>query len=731
MKARSSRSSRPAGCARSGGNGNNRNRNRVSVRTRALRLVVAAALAASCGALLCSCRPTDFFTEVIISPFAEQIDESNAQKLVVNTPAAEQTSTELSALDWSDNAPQSSETQNVVTYSSNPTTNMDAFRSLYGLNPRFPGAQSSDPVQLDFTQNSTTSDSNSQQQTETDNSADQTSQLEGSAAIVQGTQIVSDASGTGDAAGNAGADNGTGDGDGQSGGYDGPRKTYNPNDKLADPPTADKIAGCGQVAVMVEALGGSGALAAMDVNTYNGSGSSATAGSFASVFGDELSSDFAQTALLWDNDGTSAGDLADAQALAQACGTDGVIVYDEGKGELEDQFSAEALAVLDSAGITYIPVQLNTVQGILDAVEVIGKVLSQSATASQNAQANASAYWQEVSDIVSAAAGSHGGTLAAKDQSTNGSRLLTTYNSCPVGATQSNGVFTVIGTSYVSGLSYDHSPYSLDASSGVLFATGEKSSPLSFWAQSAGVWNRAADYASLQSSKTATGMIYGVVRGATSGFEDGGSGYFINAIGSLSLAKCTARVLLATEDKASGTTSESNFGDGLGSAAFPYLIVSGSNGLTSAQVKSSVVSQMTSSGLLNPYSILPWNGASPNNYGTTSESTYSVSVIGSTTSIANKNVFIEGGVSASESVRANPSGLLGSWTEGSMESVLESAWLARIYSAAPANSTYDPICSYSKSELQQAVTGFYQTFYRMSASEAQSAYNAVVTDEGL
>ncbi len=700
-----------------------------SLHTRVLRLLVTASLAASCGALLCSCRPTDFFTEVIISPFAEQVDENNPNKLVVNTPNAEQKSTELSALDWSDNAPQSTETQNVVTFSDDPTTNMDAYKSIFDLSPRFNGAQSSEPVQLDFTQPSTASGSKAEQ-TETDNSADQTSELEGAAAITQSQQIATQASGTGDDQGDSGANNGTGAGDGASGGYDGPRKTYDPNNSMADPPTANKIAGCGQVAVMIQALGGEGALAAMDVATYNGS--SDTAGSFSSVFGDELPADFEQTALLWNNDGTSAGDLVDAQMLADACGTDGVIVYDESKGALEDQFSAEALSVLDSAGITYIPVKFNTVQGILDAVEVIGKVLSQSSTASENAQANATAYWQELSSIVSEAADSHGGTLAAKDESANGSRLLTTYNSCPIGATQSNHIYTAIGTSYVSGLSYSHSPYSLDASAGVLFTTGETSSPLAFWAQSAGVWNRAADYSNLQSSATATGMIYGVVRGALSGFEgNGSSGYFINAIGSLSLANCTARVLLATEDTTSGTTSGTNFGNGLGSAYFPYLIVSGSNGATATSVKKSVVSQMTSSDPLNPYSILPWDGQSPNNYASTSNESYSVSVIGSTTDNSKENVFIKGGVSADQTVRANPAGLLGSWTEGSMESVLESVWLARIYSAAPTNSEYEPICSYTKDQLNDTITAFYQKFYRMSASEAQAAYSSVVTDEGL
>ncbi len=691
------------------------------VLARAVRVLASCALVASCTTLLCSCRPTDFFTEVIISPFADQVDEDNPQRLIVNDPQAEQETDQLSALDWSDNSSRSTQVQNLVTYSDNPTTNMNAFRSVFDLDPRFMGVQSSEAVQLDFSQPSSVSESDSQTPVESDLSPQERSDLQGEAARSEGVEQVQQASGTGDNPADSGADKGEGGTEGSSGGYNGERKIYDPNNGFAEPPHADKIAACGQAAVMVEALGGGEALAAMDSNTYYGTNTSSV-GSFAEVFGDELPSDFAQTALLWSGSGTSPSNLTDAEALASACGEGGVIVYDQGEGDLESRFSTEALEVLDRAGITYIPVDFSTVQGMLDAANVIGEVLSESPYAPL-AKSNAEAYWKTVDDLVTQAADSHGGALAARDESTSGTRLLSTYNSCPVSSWRTNHTFSAFGTSYVRGIGYTNGSYALDSESGLLFTGSTASSPLSFWAQAAGVWNRGADVVSSGSPKNDTAMLYGVVTGAR--FD---SSFFSSASGAPELTRCVSSVLLGTEDRI-GTTSDSNFGDGLGSAAFPYLIVSASGNSTSDQVKQSVVAQMLSSDPLNPYSILPWNKQSPNNMLSTEFS--SISIIGSTTDNAKGSVFHDQGVSASDTVRANPSGLLGSWTAGSMESVLETVWLARIYSAAPANSDYSPICSYSVQQLEDAVMGFYETFYRMEASEAQSAYERVVTDEGL
>ena len=680
---------------------------------------MAVALVCLCAALMCSCRPTDFFTEIIISPFADQVDETNPVRTVVNSPKAEQTSDQLAALDWTDEAKQSSEVQNIVTYSSRPTTNMEAYRSLYGLNPRFVGVESSELVRLDYTQSSTVENEKAEQPQQTDYSADQSSQLEGGAARAEGEQAAEQAAGTGNGEADNGSDAGKGGTDGASGGYNGESKIYNPKDPFTEPPKADKIAAVGQAAVMVEALGGSGTLCAIDRNTY--AGVSMTE-SFAEVFGSELPDGFAESAVLWDSDGTDPEDLTveNAKRLAEACGQNGVILFDQNEGQPEDQYASESRQVLDEAGITFVPVDLTSVQGILDAASLIGQILPTSTGAADMADA----YWSTVSATVSAAANAHGGYLAAENDTQSQFGRLSDYNgaNCPVNTYQNNHIKVAFGTSYVSGIGYENGTYQLDSNRGLLFTTSKTSSPLSFWAQAAGVWNRAADVGnvSLNGRKTATAMLYGIRSGA-----DYNSAYFYGV--SSDLVNCVGIVSLSANDD--GGQVGTFAGNGLGSKYFPYLIVTKSGSNSAEKVKEAVVAQMNSSTTLNPYSILPMGDQAPTK---SYDGNVSESWIGSTTDVSRGSVFLDNPcVSVSDTVRANPEGLLGSWTGGSMECVLESLWLARIYSDSPANSEYEAIDNYSESQLSEAVTSFYMTFYRMTADEAQAAYDKVVTDKGL
>ena len=110
--------------------------------------------ALGCAVLLAcalgGCRPTDFFTEVVISPFAEEVDWDNSDKTVVNSPDAQEESADLSALDWDDESNRSEEVQNLVVYSSNPTTTLTAHHSIYDERPLFSGIEASDGVRLEF-----------------------------------------------------------------------------------------------------------------------------------------------------------------------------------------------------------------------------------------------------------------------------------------------------------------------------------------------------------------------------------------------------------------------------------------------------------------------------------------------------------------------------------------------------------------------------------------------------
>lgn len=669
-------------------------------------------------ALFCSCRPTDFFTEVIISPFADEVDEDNPEKTIINSPTAEEESDQLSALDWTENAARSEEVQSIVTYSDVPTTTLLTNHSIFDLGPRFPGVKSSDPVTLDYSADLTPLESETTTTpTESDWSADQTP-IEGSQAVNQGEQTQSGVSDDGSVQTETPEQGEGEDPDASSdvpwGGMDGTLNIYNPNSGFAEVQKADHIAATGQAAVMVQALGGQGALCAIDANTYYGTGD--TTASFQEIFGDELPSDFENTSILWSGDGSSAESLVDIDMLCEACGQDGVIVYDQTQGSPEARYTEEQRKELEYYNIQFVPVDFTTVQGMIDAATRIGDILSDSSCA-QPAQTNASKYVERVSTLVTQAAESQSSTLAQRD-SASATKLLSTYNVPPVTSYEVHGIFTAFGTSYVTGISYSNGSHSLDTESGLLFTKIDGSTPLSFWAQAAGVWDRAADFLN-------GGSTYGMLTGIEEG-SDFNTQYFVS--GSSIMALCSKAVHLSTANTVGATSGGSRYGDGFGSAAFPYLIVSASGGYSAQQVQKAVVAQIDTQSPINAYSALPSNGQIPS--GTDANGNFISSVVGANDAKGN-SAFVDDGVSIPQSVRANPTGLLGSWTEGSVESVLESVWLARIYSAAPENSSYEPICNLSKDELQNAVWEFYRDFYRMDASEFNAYYSRVVTDEGL
>lgn len=94
-------------------------------------------------------------------------------------------------------------------------------------------------------------------------------------------------------------------------------------------------------------------------------------------------------------------------------------------------------------------------------------------------------------------------------------------------------------------------------------------------------------------------------------------------------------------------------------------------------------------------------------------------------------------------VRVNPAGLAGSWTEGSMESVLEAVWLTELYSHTASGHPYTPINnmeSYSVTINGQQCTdtrttalAFYRYFYHLDGSNIEEVYSDIVPDsfEGL
>jgi hypothetical protein len=724
---------------------------------------------------LTACKPTDFFTEVVITPFAETVDENNPTKTIVNSPDATEESASLTALAWTDESPQSVEVENLVTYSDAPTSTLTTHHSIYDLRPLFPGIEASDAVHLVF-ESEAELDHESKANEQDTSASNVASRSVGGAESNQSGEVASSESassgnfaGAGEAGEEAGGSEETGDEPGgnapspdepgsdegpadnpdgptenPSGGYNGEVKVYNPNDGFARVNRVEHLAVLGNdVAVMAQSLGGAGAICAMNEYAYYGLDAQGqppakthkTYSSFNVVFGGELFAGFEQNALLWSGDGSSPASVKDIDALVSACGQGGVIIYDQKMGNAETLFSLEQRQRLQAAEIQLVPVDMSTVQGMLDAAQVIGEALSQSSECAQDAPALAREYINTVHNIVRSVTAANGGSLAALNAA--GGTLLTAYNSPPVSSFRYWKTYGYIATDSESGLSFTQDA-NLDVSDVVLFGNNSAwmDTPLSFWMQAAGVWDRTT---SAGVPGTGLTLFWPSSQSRSLSMFGGGKsgGALTRWLGSpvLGSSARAGNVNSMIGELLSVATHISYWG--LGSSQIPYLIVCASDGKAAAQVKDAVVTSMMSyeqRTVLTPYSVLPYRGFFPT--ATVGDTHYS-SVIGVTNGTTSESPFYME-LEADDVVRENPTGLLSSWTEGNMESVLEAIWLADVYSSSPQGCNYSPVTNMDSftvsiggetcKTVKEAVLQFYTTFYRCDAS---GVYGAIVTDEGL
>jgi hypothetical protein len=725
---------------------------------------------------LTACKPTDFFTEVVITPFSDTIDYNNPTKTIVNSPDATEESASLTALAWTDESPQSVEVENLVTYSAEPTSTLTAHHSIFDLAPLFAGIEASDAVRLSF--EATSEFDHESEASEQDESAPEAaSQSVGGDESDENGEVapledapVGESTGAGAAGEQAGGSDelgddpggnapdrdtpGAGDGPGNNpdgpgedpyGGYNGEVAIYNPNDGFARVNRVEHLATLGgDVAVMAQSLGGAGAICAMNEYAYYGldaQGQRAlTYASFSDVFSGEFAPGFEQSGLLWSGNGSTPGSVRDIDALISSCGQGGVIIYDQGMGTAETLFDLDQRRRLQAAEIQLVPVDMSTVQGMLDTAQVMGEALSESSECAQDASAMARDYISAVNNIVRSVAATNGGYLgSARAIETS---LMTVYNSPPVRSFRYTKVFGYIATDSETGLSYTPNPY-LDVSDIVLFGNyGRRmNTPLSFWMQATGVWDNAGHGAETLGMSTGLQVFWPEPTSWSStmlggGHSGGALSRWLDTLGTPSYRDSDKNNVLSGEPQTTFTSA--GYGWGLGSSQVPYLIVCASDGKSATQVKNTVVQSMLSydqRGVITPYSVLPYNSKGIPQ-ASASGLSFS-STIGSTQWTTSESPFYMG-LNVDDVVRENPTGLLGNWTEGNMESVLEAIWLADIYSSSPAGCNYVPVTNMNRFSVsiggvsctttRDAVLQFYTYFYRCDAS---GVYGAIVTDEGL
>ena len=772
----------------------------------------------ACG--LVGCKDTDLFTDVIISPYATEVDEDNEVHPVINTPGADKKDETLATLDLVEESKTSMDVEMVATYSKDPTSSLEVHHSVFDLDPRLPGIEASDTVKLVYSDTEEAADEevtnsneepentpesrneepkeDEQEQQEKQEQKQQSSQKDESASESKsGSQASSDADddspvaddasdessdsgsegssgedsgsgseGSGGGDEGSGGEGGTGEGDNEQdqgdsrvkgGGYgDNTEPVYNPGDRMQEVQHADHIAAMGQAAVVVQAIGGRGALCAMDEDTYLGrdenNKAAKTASSFKDVFADELAEDFEDSAILWSDDGTSSSDIKDFDALVEAVGANGVILYLGEYGDQSKFFNKQQLEDLEYASIQLVPVDLSTVQGILDATEVVGEILSESEDLDEgwDSVQMAKDYKNAVKNIVKAVAATNGGNLAApqSNATTTVKALFTTYNALPVSQISYFDVGTIFITDYEAGVSFTDqyvTHHVVNTELGVGFTHVDyTASPVSFWAQCAGVVDAAARVSTTATKgQLDTDIIpvwqYGesgegvaLPRSCFSGYSSTGP-----------FSKWTRSRWLAMIWKNNSYSGNHAPSGGLGTKYFPYLICCDNSTMTAGQVEEAVEESIgTKNSTYYAYDIA--NGEHVLNEDGTYEwddiALVGQEIQGPTGDLVKSNAFRDGGVSAEDAVVENPHGLVSTWTEGTLESVLESVWTANLYSKSPNNCAYTPITDMSGysctiggttcKSLEETVEAFYSTFYRYSLGSDGVDYSDVVEDEG-
>lgn len=766
-----------------------------------VRTLLAAAAACAMALVLAfcaaGCKTTDFFTEILISPDAAEVDEHNPDKITVNSPDAPQESGDLAALKWSEESSTSEDVQNLVVWSMEPNTALFTHHSFYAPQPRFPGIQASDGVRLVFNSNAeldhavenATGQSNDAMSSVSAGTSGQTVQVASpQAGQSSEQQAPGGAAAVGVAAGglgsalqagagqqpqeagedagedNAGGDDaGEGEGEGEStdpsedegdttskyAGYGGSLTVYDPHNVKQEIPRADSIAVIGKrAAVMVQAIGGKGAICAMSEDAYSERSSSA-AMSFKEVFGSECPA----SVVAWEHDDSSIKDVAPAKLVEGLEGST-LILYDQslcgGSADPNEYFfTDDQLKELYAAGVVgFAPVSMSTEYGIVDAAYFVGEALAGSShlKGSWSSREMAAAYIDAVDSIVKGviACNPKGSWVYGNEASAKKSTEVKGPAAKGTGA--STYIHTIIATDAQRALSYTGDKQQVDASEIVLFAGygQNKYSPLGFWMQAAGVadtlinQNSASGAADAASSPNFLTLLWGTDSSVTKKNLKGAGGAYANWHGVVSNMAISG---VGTGADSLGKT----FGGGLGSQNMPYLIVSGSKDgkLSGTQVKKAVVASIESSSHYTPYTAYEYAGEVAEALAPYDSNV--VSHIGDTNFRKEENPF-KTGLSAADAVRVNPCGLLESWTEGSFESVLECAWLASIYASSPEGCDYEAAYDWAQFEatvgdetisgasydgspkrtLQALVEQFYSTFFRCSVD-----YGSVVPDEGL
>lgn len=659
-----------------------------------------------CVGMLCfatGCRNSDALKEIIFDQDSEIVDYDNEEKFYINNPESEEESDEVSSDEAAAANKVTERVQNIVVYSSKPNSaEYEAKKSVWSEDPDFTGIEASETVSFIVSEDENVKSTiPSLDQDEEDDDEEQDSQAPVSSTT--GTTGTTGSEGTGESDEKGGLDSEdasevkaqSGEGGGETADSeedDDAVEIVDTTNDFEDPPLVDTIAATGQTAVIVQMVGGEGALAAADKEIL-------TDEEFQTVFEDEGAADIVQG---WSGEG-EAGDI-DVDAIIDS-GAETILVT---SSEYSDELTKAERKKLKKAGVSFTIVsELTNSTFIKSTVTTVGKMLKESEAIGNAGETTkiASDYKEFHNDLIDECIDSNDGLVAYDSkilEKRNNKKY--TYND--------GGSWTLLIDAWDS--SVDWKDDSLSMNGIALSNIGYSTTPVSFYIQAGGLINCAAAKAgSSQSGLYADWQFGQGYRGYKSNFTYDEGGLFDESITSQSknnrnriASTVWGDVFFSMPNDAEVAISNSISGiapDAFGSDNFPKVIAA------TQQIKTKLIANSEKeNGAYHPYDYQE-NGALGSYFGPADD--YSAwASIGSPGQNGDNCFLDDGSVIPDDAVCVNPHGLFSSWTEGgSVESVLEAAWVNDVV-----NEDADDTIGW-KSKVRE----FYETFYRYSLSDSE------------
>lgn len=459
--------------------------------------------------------------------------------------------------------------------------------------------------------------------------------------------------------GNSSNANSKGKGDG-----DAKATVYDTTGENPDIPDVGSIAAYGQLAVAVQMVGGQDGktpLVAADDELLGGK--------FKQVFSDEGSGSV--NAKAWKSDGDGAY-TPNVEQIVKAK-PDTVLVTSDGV------FSKKEKSKLAKAkiSITVCP-QMNSDTSILVAVETIAKMLDKSTNGLSTERYNT--YRNFHDQLISDVEGNRG--YGARNKvvydPNAGSSKPKTFNASR---------YTLLIDKWDYDATYSYRSTITTASQGIgLCTVGYRTSPVSYYLGCAGVVNNGA---ALDTSKQSAGLLAPAWQFNTGELNPSDASYgkaYSSAIYSEwdnGFAKTTLTVV--------GSSKNAIASNGFGTTKFPVVIVGNQK-----MKRSFKASAANSKGLYHAFGYVK-AGSAGTIHGTLAGGTPVITAI-------------DEDVDLDEAIQVNPHGLFSDWTQGSVESCLESAWAANI----------DAFDNDWSGKAEDEVKDFYETNYRYRLSDSEA-----------